>query len=367
MAVKGSVKTLLSRVCPHGSRDGLANVGDADGALCQGSIGAVGVRRERHSNIGDNDRAERAQQSKLLSSLARKGDQVRALRVFSTAVGHAKERPQAGAKTTPIQENRSPTTGQGRGEFLGKAGQRGTEEAEVAECKPLLRGRADKDLSFRDGLELGVYVSASRSKAEAAEHILVGGAGDSLGIIGAFGCVDGKGGPRPAQCSGKVPRLRRERRKELTGQGKIIVYYKPVPKTALGHRRASEDPGGILEEPRLGQQAFVPGCRVFDPSVVPLEERGESPEELSRLGAGEQRPGKVRGVALKASRGEIVVTEGRADPIGAGPGRSNLYLVIKVSPVSGRSHQDVGIPRHRDVGENLTRRQKPRGPAEATL
>ena len=72
-------------------------------------------------------------------------------------------------------------------------------------------------------------------------------------------------------------------------------------------------------------------------------------------------------MALKASRGEIVVTEGRADPIGAGPGRSNLYLVIKVSPVSGRSHQDVGIPRHRDVGENLTWRQKPRGPEEATL
>ena len=302
MAVEGSVKTLLPRVCPHGSRDGLANVGDADGALCQGGVGTVGVRRERHGNIGNNDRAERAQQSKLLSGFARKGDQVRALRAFSRAVGHAKERPQTGAKATPIQENRSPATGQGRGELLRKAGQRGTDEAEVAECQPLLGGRTDKDLSFRDGLGLGVYVSASRPKAEAAEHILVGGADDSLGIVGAFGCVDGKGGPRPAQRSGKVSRLRRERREGLTGQGEIIVYYKPVPKAALGHRRASKDPGGILEEPGLNQQAFVPGCRVFDPSVVPLEERRESPEELRRLGAGEKRPGEVGSVALKAQQ-----------------------------------------------------------------
>ena len=86
MAVEGGVKTLLPRVCPHGSRDGLANVGDADGALSQGGVGTVGIRRERHSNVGDNDRAERAQQSKLLGSFARKGDQVRALGVLSIAV-----------------------------------------------------------------------------------------------------------------------------------------------------------------------------------------------------------------------------------------------------------------------------------------
>ena len=112
-------------------------------------------------------------------------------------------------------------------------------------------------------------MSASRPKAEAAEHILVGGADDSLGLVGAFGCVDGKGGSRLAQRSGKIFGLRRERREGLTGQGEIIVYYKPVPKAALGHRRASKDPGGILEEPGLSQQAFVPGCRVFAPRGPP--------------------------------------------------------------------------------------------------
>ena len=90
MTIKGSVETLLSRVGPEGRRHRLTYASNADRALCQRGVRAVGVGRKGDRNIGGNDRGECTQED-LLGGLPQKRNEARGRELGGATVGNTKE------------------------------------------------------------------------------------------------------------------------------------------------------------------------------------------------------------------------------------------------------------------------------------